>query len=87
MESGQRYVMIICETLLISIIGILGFYVTITDIKHGIIQNKRLLQAGTIGFFINVVYYSRFAYGFFQLYISNLREYPKVCVNLQTDVR
>ena len=64
--------MIICETLLISIIGILGFYVTITDIKHGIIQNKRLLQAGTIGFFINVVYYSRFAYGFFQLYISNL---------------
>lgn len=64
--------MIICETLLISIIGILGFYVTITDIKHGIIQNKRLLQAGTIGFFINVVYYFRFAYGFFQLYISNL---------------
>ena len=64
--------MIICETLLISIIGILGFYVTVTDIKHGIIQNKRLLQAGIIGFFINIVYYSRFAYGFLQVYISNL---------------
>lgn len=72
MESGQRYVMIICETLLISIIGILGFYVTVTDIKHGIIQNKRLLQAGIIGFFINIVYYSRFAYGFLEVYISNL---------------
>lgn len=63
--------MILCETLLISLIGILGFYVTVTDFQQGIIQNKRLLQAFMIGFVLNLFYYGLFAKEFFQVYAIN----------------
>lgn len=48
--------MIVCEALLISIIVTLGWYVTYTDFKNGIIENRVLLGAFAIGIIIQTIY-------------------------------
>lgn len=64
--------MIISEICLMAMIGILGIYVAVTDIRRGVIQNKCLLLAVILGVGINVVYYTRFATGFLSVYGYNL---------------
>lgn len=61
----------LCEAILISIIGTLGIYVSVTDIQRGMIQNKALISAGMIGFIINLIYYINFAREFMIVYLSN----------------
>ncbi|HIX66524.1 MAG TPA: prepilin peptidase [Candidatus Anaerostipes excrementavium] len=64
--------MIVCECCLMAVIGILGIYVTVTDIRRGIIKNKCLLLAVVLGTGINIGYYTRFAEGFLSIYVHNL---------------
>lgn len=64
--------MLLCEAFLLAIIAMLGIYVTYTDIRNGIIQNKALLIAAIPGIVINIIYYSVFAKDFFEIYIINL---------------
>ncbi len=64
--------MILCESILISIILIMGFYVTTTDIRKGIIQNKVLIKGFVSGLVINGIYYCFYAKEFRALYFINL---------------
>ena len=64
--------MLLCESLLMALISLLGIYVTYTDIKNGIIQNKALLSACLLGGGTNAVYLGVFVKDLFVLYIVNL---------------
>lgn len=64
--------MMICEICLLMIIGVLGIYAAVTDIRRGVIQNKCLLWAVILGVGVNIVYYTRFAAGFLPVYGRNL---------------
>ena len=64
--------MFLCEAFLMTIILMLGIYVTYTDIRNGIIQNKALLFAIIVGIVINIIYYGAYARDFLQIYIVNL---------------
>lgn len=63
--------MLILEALLFTTLLYTGIYVTITDIKRGIIQNKRLLQAAVPGALINILYYSIYAREYFLMFLLN----------------
>lgn len=64
--------MLICESILMAIIAMLGVYVTYTDIKNGIIQNKALAIAIIPGIIVNAVYFAVYSRDFLGLYVSNL---------------
>lgn len=64
--------MFLCEAFLMTIILMLGIYVTYTDIRNGIIRNKALLFAIIVGIVINIFYYGVYARDFLQIYIVNL---------------
>lgn len=64
--------MLLCEAFLMTIIVMLGIYVTYTDIKSGIIQNKALMIASIVGVAINIIYYIVFASDFIKIYVINL---------------
>lgn len=64
--------MIFIEALLITVLCCTCCYVTVTDLKKGIIQNKVLLIAGTIGLFANAVYYAFFARDLVLAFVLNL---------------
>ena len=53
--------MLILEALLLTILLFTCIYVTITDLKNGIIENKVLLYAAIPGTVINVIYYFIYA--------------------------
>ena len=63
---------IINEAVLITLLICMCYYVTITDLKHGIIQNKVLLITGTIGLVANVIYYAFFGRQFLIAFLLNL---------------
>lgn len=64
--------MIICESVLIGIIFMLGIYTSATDIKYGIISNKSIILALTAGTLVNIFYYLRYEEIFVKLYFVNL---------------
>jgi len=53
--------MIIIEAILVTVLICTCIYVTITDLKHGIIQNKVLGLAGVVGIIANAIYYLAYA--------------------------
>ncbi|MBQ4529615.1 MAG: hypothetical protein IJA36_03230 [Lachnospiraceae bacterium] len=63
--------MLLCEAALMTIIVILGIYVTYTDIKQGIIQNKALAIAAIGGAIINSIYFPLFGSEFLVIYLCN----------------
>ena len=64
--------MIVCELLLLLELVLLGVYVIYTDLKAGIVKNKAIGCAISIGVLINIVYYTFFARPFLGLFIRNL---------------
>ena len=64
--------MFLCESILLAEIVFLGIYVTRTDIKYGIIENKALLSAIIPGIIVNVLYFTMYAVDFLTIYILNL---------------
>ena len=79
--------MIIIEIIFIVALISLGIITSISDVKEGRIYNKILLLYALVGIVLDAVYYGYFVRDLFLLYILNIGEHPKVCVNLQTDVR
>ncbi len=69
-EKG--YKMYICEAILMALIILLGIYVSYTDIKNGIIQNKILLLMSIMGIIINIVYFIILKNEFLAIYFINL---------------
>lgn len=63
---------IINEAVLITLLICMCIYVTATDFKHGIIQNKVLLITGAIGLVANVVYYGFYGRPFLTAFLLNL---------------
>lgn len=63
---------IINEAVLITLLVCMCGYVTVTDFKRGIIQNKVLLITGAIGLVANIIYYSFFGRPFLTAFILNL---------------
>lgn len=63
---------IINEAVLITLLICMCIYVTKTDLKQGIIQNKVLLITGAIGLIANIIYYSLFAKPFLIAFLLNL---------------
>lgn len=63
---------IINEAVLITLLICMCGYVTITDLRHGIIQNKVLLTAGAIGLLANAIYYLFFGRQFFIAFMLNI---------------
>mgnify|MGYP000389282666 CR=1 FL=1 len=63
--------MIINEAILITLLICMCSYVTVTDIKHGIIQNKVLLVTGIVGMVANSIYYTFWGRAFFLSFILN----------------
>lgn len=64
--------MYICEAILMALITLLGIYVSYTDIKDGIIQNKILLLMSIVGIIINVIYFFILKNEFLIIYFTNL---------------
>lgn len=69
---GKGYKMYICEAILMVLIILLGIYVSYTDIKDGIIQNKILLLMSIMGIIINIVYFIVLKNEFLAIYFTNL---------------
>ena len=63
---------IITEAVLITLLICMCIYVTATDFKHGIIQNKILLITGAIGLVANIVYYGLYGRPFLTAFLLNL---------------
>jgi preflagellin peptidase FlaK len=63
--------MYLCEAVLMAIITMLGVYVTYTDIKKGLIQNKALLFAFLGGAITNAAYFVFYCRDFFVTYLMN----------------
>jgi len=63
---------IINEAILVTLLITMCIYVTATDFKHGIIQNKVLLVTGAIGLVANIVYYSFWGKQFIMAFLLNL---------------
>lgn len=63
---------IINEAVLITLLICMGIYVTITDFKQGIIQNKVLLITALIGLLANVIYYTLYGRPFLIAFLLNL---------------
>ena len=64
--------MYLCEAILMAVIAMLGVYVTYTDIKNGLIQNKALLCAFLGGAITNAVYFSFYCREYIVIYLINL---------------
>lgn len=63
--------MYVCETVLITVIAILGYHVVSTDLQYGLIKNKSLAVAMLIGAVVNLIYYVCFSREFARLYLIN----------------
>ena len=63
---------IINEAILVTLLITMCIYLTATDFKHGIIQNKVLLVTGAIGLVANIVYYSFWGKQFIMAFLLNL---------------
>ena len=48
--------MVVCEALLITLIIMMGLYVTITDLKSGLIENKVIIVTALMGIVVNIIY-------------------------------
>ena len=64
--------MIVCEALLITLIVMMGIYVTITDLKSGLIENKVIVLTAVLGIVINIIYFHFIDVGFLKIYLINL---------------
>lgn len=64
--------MIILEAILVTVLVTMCIYVTITDFKQGIIQNKVLIVAGIVGFATNTLYYLIYSRTYFIAFLLNL---------------
>jgi len=64
--------MMVNEAFLITLLICTCIHVTITDLKHGIVQNKIILLTGSLGLIANMVYYSAFARPFAIAFLLNL---------------
>ena len=64
--------MVILEALLLSILIYTCAYVTITDIKNGLIENRVLAYSAIIGAIINIIYYAIYASDLAMLFVINL---------------
>ena len=60
------------EICLILVLIILGIYTSVTDIRYGIIQNKVLFIALSIGMILDCIYYGIFAREFVMIFLTNL---------------
>lgn len=63
---------IINEAVLITLLICMGIYVTVTDFKQGIIQNKVLLITGMLGSLANIIYYALYGKQFLTAFLLNL---------------
>ena len=64
--------MIIIEAILVTVLVTMCIYVTITDFKQGIIQNKVLIVAGIVGLAANIPYYLIYSRTYFIAFLLNL---------------
>lgn len=64
--------MVVCEALLITLIIMMGLYVTITDLKSGLIENKVIIVTALTGIVVNIIYFQYIDVGFFKIYLINL---------------
>lgn len=64
--------MVVCEALLITLIIMMGLYVTITDLKSGLIENKVIIVTALMGIVVNIIYFQYIDVGFLKIYLINL---------------
>lgn len=64
--------MLLCESILMALISLLGIYASYTDFKSGIIPNRSLIIAFSLGGVVNVIYLALFARDYVLLYLTNL---------------
>jgi len=64
--------MVIIESVQISMIVLIGCYATISDLKTGLIKNKVLLPAISVGIILSALYYGLFYRALFQTYLANV---------------
>lgn len=72
----------LCEIFLIAIIFSLGIVVIITDFQIGIIKNKALLVAASVGLIVNLIYIVFFARDYFVIYLLNCMAVSLIAVLL-----
>ncbi len=60
------------EAMLITVLVMVCFSVTSTDIQQGRIRNKTIMIAGAAGIVLDVIYYSLFAQSYFLAFILNV---------------
>lgn len=64
--------MTLIESLMLAVLFFTCTYVTVTDLKNGIIQNKVVFSAAIVAIVLNVVYFVFFAEEFFIAYLINV---------------
>ncbi len=74
--------MVYYEAALMSLIGLVGVFGTLTDIKNGIIKNKTLLIITLTGVVINAIYLSIFVKSLIKIYFINLAFVAGICICL-----
>ena len=74
--------MFLCESILMAEIVLLGVYVSLTDIRKGIVQNKALIAATAPGTVVNIIYFTMYAGAFFKIYLTNLAVITVVAIAL-----
>ena len=74
--------MIYCEALLISILVFTLISAAYSDMKNGLIENKKIILSSSLCVVINVIYYSAFASDYLVLFIVNLLSMSLVAVIL-----
>lgn len=65
-------VIVLNEAILITLLIVMCAHVTITDLKHGIIENRILLITAKSGLVANIIYYSFYGRQFFIAFLLNL---------------
>lgn len=74
--------MFLCEALLLTLMTLLGIYASYTDLRHGIVENRAIIVASTVGIVINVPYLCFFCRDFWQVYVVNLLIMSSVSVTM-----
>ena len=64
--------MILCESVLMTILTMLGAFAIYTDFKSGIIRNKAVLLAGLTGVGVDCIYYMFYCQDIFVRFLINL---------------
>ncbi len=64
--------MVLNEAFLITLLIYSCIYVTVTDIRHGLIQNKVIAVTGLLGLLANLIYYTVFAEVFLVAFVLNV---------------